>query len=137
MISECYKMMLKWNRRVKCNTGEVWVYSRMVLFQLECSENSLGESDIWAEIWKVKRRRQCGKVCEEDFRQDYKKWKWKTEKPNVVDQEGMCANRGGGKEAGACRMWWPVVQDVLKVRDIFYVKWHWHILNSSWVHQSM
>lgn len=32
-------------------------------------------------------------VCEEDFKQDSKKGKWKTKKPNVAHLEGMCAKR--------------------------------------------
>ena len=61
-------------------------------------------------------------VCEEDFRQDSKKGKCKTKKPNMAHLEGMCAKRWGGKKAGAYRLLWAVVQDELKVREIFSYK---------------
>lgn len=50
MISENNIKKIKLSKKLECDTGEVWAYSRMLKsFNLDASGKLLGRSDRWAE----------------------------------------------------------------------------------------
>lgn len=85
--------ILKCNKMVECNTGEVEVYSRMVLFHWKAQRCFLVKVTFGRDLKGEEKEMPWLTVCEEDFKQDSKKGKWKIKKPNVAHLERMCAKR--------------------------------------------
>ena len=131
MISECYTKILTSSKRIEGSTGKnVCVFENGAISAGILREFSWWNGHLSKDAKGKEKKTVWLNLYEEDFRQDRKKGKWKTKKPNVLIRKGACGRTRGQKEKGACRPWRPVVQDKLKVRDTFSIKWNWYILNS-------